>query len=254
MTRILIFKSERQSEAGGGWQIVLTRSCMKKLGIALLAVNIHRGKQIKVKPDWNGCKRASKHLQAACAQEVRARCFAGEAGPGGEGQVSRVPACECAAGGAQSSPSLCNFFCFMRLFWNQTFTCVSLSCRALATSTRLARVRYLLKWNSFSSSVSCLVLKLVLGAPFTVGWPSVQMLLLLLLLLLPAASTAAPRPDPTILNPQVMGILAGKRGAENSRQEDQWGRTQKQHKTLLNKIIHAHIQEILTRRKKNLIY
>lgn len=36
---------------------------MKKLAIALLAINIHRGKQIKVKPDWSRCKRESKHLQ-----------------------------------------------------------------------------------------------------------------------------------------------------------------------------------------------
>ncbi|TNN51622.1 hypothetical protein EYF80_038198 [Liparis tanakae] len=41
------------------------------------------------------------------------------------------------------------------------FTCVSLSSRLAATSTLLPRVRYLLKWNSFSSSVSCLVVKLV---------------------------------------------------------------------------------------------
>ncbi len=62
-------------------------------------------------------------------------------------------------------PSRSSFFCFMRRFWNQIFTCVSLSWRLLAISVRRARVRYLLKWNSFSSSVSCLVVKLVRGAP-----------------------------------------------------------------------------------------
>jgi len=72
------------------------------------------------------------------------------------------------AGEMGSSPSFSLFFCFIRRFWNQIFTCVSLSWREAAISTRLARVRYLLKWNSFSSSVSCLVVKLVrtvLGCP-----------------------------------------------------------------------------------------
>lgn len=58
-------------------------------------------------------------------------------------------------------PSFIRFFCFMRRFWNHIFTWVSLSCNAVAISMRLARVRYLLKWNSFSNSVSCLVVKLV---------------------------------------------------------------------------------------------
>lgn len=40
-------------------------------------------------------------------------------------------------------------------------TCVSLSCRALAISIRRARVKYLLKWNSFSNSVNCLFVKFV---------------------------------------------------------------------------------------------
>ncbi|TNN82524.1 hypothetical protein EYF80_007359 [Liparis tanakae] len=68
---------------------------------------------------------------------------------------------------------------------------------ARATSTRLARVRYLLKWNSFSSSVSCLVLKLILEALGTVGWSPVKMPLL-------PASTAS-RSEPTTLNPQYSG-------------------------------------------------
>lgn len=59
------------------------------------------------------------------------------------------------------APSLSRFFCFMRLFWNHIFTCVSFSSSVAAISTRRARVRYLLKWNSFSSSVSWRVVKLV---------------------------------------------------------------------------------------------
>lgn len=64
-------------------------------------------------------------------------------------------------GSGGMSPSFMRFFCFIRLFWNQILTCVSLSCSAAAISIRLARVRYLLKWNSFSNSVNCLVVKLV---------------------------------------------------------------------------------------------
>lgn len=67
--------------------------------------------------------------------------------------------CCCWATG--SRPSRCRFFCFIRRFWNQIFTWVSLSCSADAISIRRARVRYRLKWNSFSSSVSCLLVKLV---------------------------------------------------------------------------------------------
>ena len=91
MTRILIFKSERQSVAGGGWQIVLTRSCMKKLGIALLAINIHRGKQIKVKPDWNGRKRAAKHLQAALRSGGQGQVFCRRGGSGRRGAGVQSP-------------------------------------------------------------------------------------------------------------------------------------------------------------------
>lgn len=58
-------------------------------------------------------------------------------------------------------PSLILFFCFMRRFWNQILTCVSFSCRDCAISILRARVRYLLKWNSFSNSVSCFVVKFV---------------------------------------------------------------------------------------------
>lgn len=76
-------------------------------------------------------------------------------GDGAEGEVhERV-------GSGGISPSFIRFFCFIRLFWNQILTCVSLSCRAAAISIRRALVRYLLKWNSFSNSVNCLVVKLV---------------------------------------------------------------------------------------------
>lgn len=44
--------------------------------------------------------------------------------------------------------------CFMRLFWNQTFTWRSVRSREAAISMRRGRHRYLLKWNSFSSSRS----------------------------------------------------------------------------------------------------
>ena len=63
-----------------------------------------------------------------------------------------------------SSSSVSVLFCFFHFilrFWNQTFTCFSASPNATASSIRRLRVRYLLNWNSFSSSVSCDVLKLV---------------------------------------------------------------------------------------------
>ena len=55
---------------------------------------------------------------------------------------------------------------FENFVWPQVaesrrLTWVSLSWRAAAISILLALVRYLLKWNSFSSSVSCFVEKLV---------------------------------------------------------------------------------------------
>ena len=104
-------------------------------------------------------------------------------------------------------PSFIRFFCFILRFWNQIFTwkatrvsksilwtnfmltCfsvtvsgvfleistwVSFSWSAAAISIRLARVRYLLKWNSFSSSVNCLVEKFVrpvLLMPPPPPWP-----------------------------------------------------------------------------------
>jgi len=74
------------------------------------------------------------------------------------------------------SPSFMRFFCFILRFWNQIFTCVSFRAKACAISILLALVRYLLKWNSFSSSVSCFVVKLVLPVLFA---PAILLLLLL---------------------------------------------------------------------------
>ena len=51
-----------------------------------------------------------------------------------------------------SSLALFSFFHFMRRFWNQILICRSVRQRAWAISIRLRRVRYRLKWNSFSSS------------------------------------------------------------------------------------------------------
>lgn len=57
--------------------------------------------------------------------------------------------------------SLILFFCFILRFWNHILTCVSFNPSDAAISILLALVRYLLKWNSFSNSVSCLFVKFV---------------------------------------------------------------------------------------------
>ena len=46
-------------------------------------------------------------------------------------------------------------FHFIRLFWNQILIWFSVNLRSLEISSLLALVKYLLKWNSFSSSTSC---------------------------------------------------------------------------------------------------
>lgn len=51
--------------------------------------------------------------------------------------------------------SLWSFFHFIRLFWNQILICLSERQRVWAISIRRRLVRYLLKWNSFSSSRTC---------------------------------------------------------------------------------------------------
>jgi hypothetical protein len=45
-----------------------------------------------------------------------------------------------------------SFLAFILRFWNQILICLSVNERIPAISTRLLRVKYLLKWNSFSSS------------------------------------------------------------------------------------------------------
>ena len=51
-----------------------------------------------------------------------------------------------------SNLALFSFFHFIRRFWNQILIWRSVRHRAWAISIRLLRVRYRLKWNSFSSS------------------------------------------------------------------------------------------------------
>ena len=44
---------------------------------------------------------------------------------------------------------------FVRLFWNQVFTCASVILRALASADLSAEARYFCLWNLFSSSMIC---------------------------------------------------------------------------------------------------
>lgn len=53
--------------------------------------------------------------------------------------------------------------CFIRRFWNQTLTCRSVRSNRAAISTLRGRHRYLLKWNSFSSSSSWVLVYAVLS-------------------------------------------------------------------------------------------
>lgn len=57
-------------------------------------------------------------------------------------------------------PALILFHLALR-FWNQIFTCTSLSFSACAICDRSVRERYFLQWNSFSSSSSCSLVKAV---------------------------------------------------------------------------------------------
>lgn len=61
------------------------------------------------------------------------------------------------------------FFAFIRRFWNQILTWVSFRFNAVAISILLARCRYRVVINSFSSSVSCLVEKFVRPVPAPLG-------------------------------------------------------------------------------------
>lgn len=56
----------------------------------------------------------------------------------------------------EESLSFSSFFHFIRRFWNQILTCRSERLRVFAISLLRELHRYLLKWNSFSSSKSCL--------------------------------------------------------------------------------------------------
>lgn len=58
----------------------------------------------------------------------------------------------------------------MRRFWNQIFTWVSFRPRLWAISIRRALVRYLFVQNSFSNSVSCLVVKFVRPVLLVLLW------------------------------------------------------------------------------------
>lgn len=136
----------------------------------------------------------------------------------GPGAVQVSGLCVCPAGA--SSRRLRHLFCFMRLFWTQTFTCVSPSCRAPASSARLARLRDLFKRNSFFSSVSSLVSKPVLRGTLTV-WPSAHTLL---------------------LSAQVRRVLAGNRAPEN---QINGGDPEKTHKSLRNKFRPKLFQNII---------
>lgn len=55
------------------------------------------------------------------------------------------------------------FLCFIRLFWNHVFTCVSLSPSAVASSTLSGVDRYLWASNLFSRPVNCGSLNTVLA-------------------------------------------------------------------------------------------
>lgn len=57
----------------------------------------------------------------------------------------------------------CSFLCLILRFWNQIFTWRSVSLSPAAISILRGRHRYGLKWNSFSSSSSCLFVKAVLS-------------------------------------------------------------------------------------------
>lgn len=89
----------------------------------------------------------SPQLEAASVSEAEE---AGEALQGDEQDFSEESSAFSSqpvgvAGEIGNSPSFSRFFCFILRFWNQILTCVSLSWREAAISTRLALVRYLLK-------------------------------------------------------------------------------------------------------------
>lgn len=52
---------------------------------------------------------------------------------------------------------------FVRLFWNQVFTCASVIFSDFANAARSADAKYFCLWKRFSSSAICSLVKLVLG-------------------------------------------------------------------------------------------
>ncbi|KFM64548.1 hypothetical protein X975_10821, partial [Stegodyphus mimosarum] len=69
--------------------------------------------------------------------------------------------CLCSAASAFEMPSC--FFHFVRLFWNQIFTCVSVTFKSLAISVLSLEERYFLISNCFSNSKICRPVKVVLA-------------------------------------------------------------------------------------------
>ena len=62
-----------------------------------------------------------------------------------------------------SSSASCNLLDLALLFWNQIFTCVSVSCREAENSALSAMDRYCFCLNFFSKTSSCCVVNGVLG-------------------------------------------------------------------------------------------
>lgn len=65
-----------------------------------------------------------------------------------------------------SSSASCSRFAFARRFWNQIFTCVSVSRNDEENSARSAMLRYCFSRNFFSSDNSCCVVNGVRGFRF----------------------------------------------------------------------------------------
>lgn len=82
-------------------------------------------------------------------------------------------------------------FHFARRFWNQIFTCTSLSFSVCAICERSVRDRYFLLWNSFSSSSNCSLVKAVRLLRDLLPLPPPP----------PPEPPPPPPPDPMVLSP-----------------------------------------------------